>query len=123
MFLKILSFDLEVLPIGGRFPDPKECPILLISTHVNYDIIVEDRKIRNIILVLSKDESENGMMEFDEKDRLTMYLSDEAVMIEKLFELMKNNDVLTGYNINGFDLPYIIDNMESTRRRTSKCRK
>jgi len=111
MFLRILSFDLEVLPISGRFPTPDICPIILASMHFNYDVIVDDKKIRNIILVLTKDENENGKIEFggSNDDRLVMYLSDEAVLIEKVFELMKSNDVIVGYNCCGFDLPYIID--------------
>lgn len=111
MFLKIMSYDLEVLPIGGRMPTPDICPILLISTHFNYDIIVEGRKIRNIVMALTKDENENGAIEFGgvNESRLTMYLTDEAVMIEKLFDLMRDNDVITGFNINGFDYVFCID--------------
>jgi DNA polymerase elongation subunit (family B) len=111
VFVKILAFDCEVLPIGGRFPDPKESPILLISMHFNYDLVVEERKIRNIILVLTKDENENGKVEFGgvNEERLVMYLTDEAVMIKKLFDLMKENDCLVGFNSNGFDIPYVID--------------
>lgn len=40
-------------------------------------------------------------------------------MLEKLFDLMRQCDVITGYNINGFDMPYIFGStsrMEDVQR-------
>lgn len=109
MFLKIISFDLEVLPLRNQMPTPDKCPILLISNHFNFDYVVGDKKVRNIVLILTKEDSENGKIEFsgDGGNRLVFYLKDEKVMLEKLFDLMRRCDVITGYNINGFDIPYI----------------
>lgn len=109
MFLKIISWDIEVLPLRNQMPTPDKCPILLISCHFNFDFIVEDKKVRNIVLVLCKEDSENGKIEFsgDDGNRLIFYLKDEKEMLEKLFALMRQCDVITGYNICGFDFPYI----------------
>lgn len=121
MFLKVISWDLEVLPLRNRMPIPDKCPILLISTHFNFDYVVGDNKVRNIVLVLTKEDSENGKIEFsgDGGNRLVFYLKDEKVMLEKLFDLMRQCDVITGYNINGFDMPYIFGStsrMEDVQR-------
>lgn len=110
MFLKLISWDIEVLPLRNQMPTPDKCPILLCSCHFNFDFIVDDKKVRNIVLVLTKEDSENGKIEFsgDAGNRLIFYLKDELVMLEKLFDLMRMADVIISYNGNGFDFPYIV---------------
>lgn len=112
MFLKIMSYDIEVLPIGGRMPTADKCPILMVSSTFNFDFKVSvegvDEVVRSICMVLSKGD-DGGTRVVVEKGRLMFYCSDEMVILEKLFELMKEVDVVTGYNICGFDFPYVID--------------
>lgn len=112
MFLKIMSYDIEVLPIGGRMPTADKCPILMVSCTFNFDFKVSieegDRVVRSICMVLSRNEGDESKFVV-EKGRLMFYCNDEMVILEKLFELMKGCDVITGYNICGFDFPYVID--------------
>lgn len=123
MFLKILSFDLEVLPLDGQMPDPERCPIMMISCSLNerfdlYDICGIHITTDNFVFLLRNDIDINHYVVSDHEnsisssnDRTVIEFSDETIMVNKFFEFFRlyNPDIVTGYNINGFDIPYIID--------------
>lgn len=99
--LKYLSFDIECLPLEG-IPDPKKDQIILIS--------------------LSFEPAFNGMENmviFAKRVVIpgVISCSDEKEMLEKFKETVKeyDPDILTGYNIEGFDLPYIFGRMDALR--------
>ena len=105
MFLKICSFDLEILPLGEQMPSADRCPILLASCHFNYDYIIGNNKTRNIVFILTMNDERIEI----QKERVVVYTKDETVIINNLFRMFKENDVWTGYNINNFDFVYLID--------------
>ncbi len=107
MKLRICSFDIEVVPLNiAQMPTPETCPIVLISNHFNYDYIINDSKTRNVVLILTKNVS--GITEV-RNDKIIVFFNDEKLLLDYQFQLMKVNDVIAGFNNNGFDIPYVID--------------
>ncbi len=105
MFLKVLSYDLEILPLGEQMPTPEKCPILLCSCHFNYDHIFNGTKTLNIVYILTKNDERIEVQE----ERIIVYTKNEIKIINELFRLIRENDIITGYNIVNFDTPYVID--------------
>jgi DNA polymerase I len=97
--LKYLSFDIECLPSEGM-PDSKKDQIILIS--LSFEPAFNGMKD---MVILAKNVSILG----------SIPCSDEKEMLEKFKETIKkyDPDILTGYNIEGFDLPYIFDRMDA----------
>lgn len=119
MRLRVVSWDIEVLPgENGKFPVPEESPVLMISCTLNekvnlYDFNGEsndydDIESDNIIFLLRR----NKIPEVITKnDRIVIEFLDEKMMINRFIDFIKwfNPSIITGYNSNGFDFPYIID--------------
>jgi len=110
MFFKACSFDLEVVPLNiNQMPTPDTCPIILASCHFNYNykVIIDNKEYetRNIVLILIKDHEYVEVRD----NKIIFYFNDEIREINKLLEILKGNDIITGYNINGFDFPHLID--------------
>ncbi|MDY0386010.1 MAG: DNA-directed DNA polymerase [Methanolobus sp.] len=96
--LKYLSFDIECLPIGGAMPVPETSPVIMISMSFSPAFKGHD----TIVLVAKKAEGVSADVEcFDS----------ETLMLNRFFEIFQeyDADVVSGYNINGFDIPYIAD--------------
>lgn len=96
--LKYLSFDIECLPSEGM-PNPKKDQIIVISLSFNPDF----NGIKDMVLI-----AKHTSLPW-----ATSY-SDEKEMLEKFKEIIGkyDPDILTGYNIEGFDLPYIFGRMD-----------
>ncbi|WP_342303962.1 DNA-directed DNA polymerase [Methanolobus sp. ZRKC5] len=96
--LKYLSFDIECLPIGGSMPVPETSPVIMVSMSFSPAFEGND----TIVLVAKKVEGVSADVEcFDS----------ETLMLNRFFEIFQeyDADVVSGYNINGFDIPYIAD--------------
>lgn len=107
MKLNILSFDIEVLPLGDKMPIPDKCPVVMISLVGNYDLVGTGReKKKKIVMILDRE----GKYRVEDKGNyLLARFGDEKAMIGKLGELVQESDIVVGYNICGFDFPYIVD--------------
>ena len=121
MFLKVLSFDIEVLPPeSGKFPTPEECLVTMISCSLNKKVNLKDfnnynNQSDNIIFLLRKNNINN--IEFNNKnERVVLEFLDEKLMLNEFIKFFKyfDPDIVTGYNINGFDIPYIIDRCKTS---------
>jgi DNA polymerase I len=110
MKLKVLAFDSEMLPQNSQMPNPEKCPIMLISFSTNYDIMNGKRKV---IFVLNRSKNNTNLSEGiqvrEEFNDVIVRFNDEGKMIREWETLVKKCDVITGYNIAGFDIPYIYD--------------
>ncbi len=96
---KYMAFDIECLPSDPTKPlDPKKDPIIMISMafHPKY------KGMDNLVL-LTKSLKGKSVMSF----------GDEKEMLENFLKILDeyDPDILTGYNINGFDLPYLVDRL------------
>ncbi|MDG6244175.1 MAG: DNA-directed DNA polymerase [Methanolobus sp.] len=96
--LKYLSFDIECLPIDGSMPVPESSPVIMISISFSPAFKGHD----TLVLVSKKVE---GAAEDVEG------LDNETLMLNRFFEVFQeyDADIVSGYNINDFDIPYIAD--------------
>ena len=96
--LKYLSLDIEC-SLSEGMPDPKKDQIILIS--LSFD---PEFKGMKSVAIVAKHTNASG----------TISCSDEKEMLEKFKDIITryDPDILTGYNIEGFDLPYIFDRMD-----------
>lgn len=105
MFLKVCSFDIEVLTTENRMPFPDKDCVLLVSCHFNYDYEAEGVMTRNVVLLLHK--AKDGVEK--QENRIVYIFNNEPRLLSKLFNILKENDIFTGYNVNNFDFVYIAD--------------
>ncbi|HLC59169.1 MAG TPA: DNA-directed DNA polymerase [archaeon] len=96
---KYLSFDIEVAGKEGM-PDPRKDPVIMISLAFNPKINSKE----TLVLVAKYSGLANSN---------TLEFPDEKAMMMKFMEIIDtyDPDVITGYNINSFDLPYINERM------------
>jgi len=95
--LKILSIDIECVPLKrGMMPEAKKDPIILISLTFGSEF----KGGKHISL---STRAGKGVTSCES----------EREMLEKLIETIKeyDPDIITGYNINNFDMPYILERM------------
>lgn len=103
--IKIASFDLETVPLDGenRIPtghDEKDQIVMISIIKFSYKY---NHKVDKIILYLNpistslQNAPENAIEFYDEK-----------AMLKTFHELVQDCHVLTGYNINNFDLPCLL---------------
>lgn len=98
--LRYMALDIECMPEKDRIAEPDKDPIIIISLYFE----PEYRGCKQMVL-LSKNASFG-------KD--TMGFSEEKEMMQKFLDIINSYDpdILIGYNINNFDLPYIIKRLE-----------
>lgn len=101
--LKYVAIDIETLPKDPSKPiDPKECPIIMISLCFNPPM-----REKTSIVLLTKNIRNNNKMDI-------ISFENEEEMLKKFLEIIDeyDPDVITGYNINNFDLPFIIERLK-----------
>lgn len=88
---KILSVDIEVYNPLGKYIDMETYPIIMIALY--------SENFRRVLT----------WKRFKTKENFIEFLQSEADMIERFKELVEEfqPDIITGYNSDGFDLPYI----------------
>lgn len=100
--LRILSFDIEVLtPADGSFPDAEKDEIIFLSMAFSEPF----RGVKNLVVMAKGIECPRPDVITVRNERALLY---EFINIVKEFD----PDVITGYNIAGFDAPYIQKRME-----------
>ena len=101
--LNYLAFDIECVPSDPRKPlNSRKDPIVMISCSFFPDF----RGKRNTVLV-ARSFSGEGIQGFPgEKEMLEEFL--------KIIEAY-DPDVITGYNINGFDFPYLLERLKQNK--------
>jgi DNA polymerase elongation subunit (family B) len=119
---RVLTLDIEVDDRHG-FPEDGEEPILCFTTHDSYD----DEYV--VWLYESPDgdgatpDSVSGYEFVREKAPVDVRTFDtEAGMLDALVEYVqaKDQDVLTGWNFEDFDIPYLLDRMEELDSGTDR---
>ncbi|APH38673.1 DNA-directed DNA polymerase [Methanohalophilus halophilus] len=96
--LRNLAFDIECLPVDGNMPTPETSPVIMIS--ISFAPAYQGKE--TIVLIAKPAEGLDGDVEA---------CQDEASMLSRFFEIFReyDPDVVTGYNSNDFDIPYITD--------------
>ncbi|GMH37529.1 hypothetical protein BSKO_05402 [Bryopsis sp. KO-2023] len=105
--IRILSMDIECCGRKGQFPDPKHDPVIQIASRVT--VQGEKEPVVQNIMTLKDCAPIVGaeVMSFD----------DERDLLVKWQELLLTTDpdVIIGYNICNFDLPYLVQRAETLR--------
>ncbi|MDK2913034.1 MAG: polymerase, archaea type, partial [Methanolobus sp.] len=96
--MKHLAFDIECLPLGGSMPVPETSPIIMVSLSFSPAFKGHD----SLVLVSKPVEGVNDNVET---------FGSEADMLNRFFEVFQqyDPDIVGGYNILDFDIPYIVD--------------
>ncbi|MFH0829792.1 MAG: DNA-directed DNA polymerase, partial [Candidatus Aenigmatarchaeota archaeon] len=97
--LRHLAFDIETVADADRPPEASKDPIVMVGMAFS----PAWRGKNNIVLVAKHCGGEN-----------TEEFSDEASMLKRFGDIIKDYDpdALIGYNINGYDLPYLLERLE-----------
>ena len=110
---RLFVFDMECLPkADGGFPEPDADPIIQISVVMDYDMLQGKTACchlftwRPTILV--------QVDEFDPSGCVMHVAEDETIMLREfvLFVAREDPDVISGWNVQGFDLPYLLKRCE-----------
>ena len=113
-----LSFDIECFAEKG-FPDPKKNPVIMISSVIEEFGEIKDKYKKVCFMVNSCNKI---------KDCEIFCFKTEREMLEawSKFIVIVDPDVITGYNIIGFDFPYILKRSEKLDIKNffyfSKCK-
>ncbi|TPX37785.1 DNA-directed DNA polymerase [Synchytrium endobioticum] len=99
--LRILSFDIECAGRKGHFPDPNEDPVIQIANMVSLQ--GDTRPFIRNVFTLKKCANIVGTQ--------VLSFENEHEMLHRWTEFILeiDPDILIGYNINGFDFPYLLD--------------
>jgi DNA polymerase I len=101
--LKMMAFDIECVPVvSGTLPEAGKDPVVLISMVFNEPFRGSQR------MILSTRPGPG-----------VTALSSEKEMLERFIDVISefDPDIITGFNINNFDFPYIIERMHKYRIR------
>ena len=98
---RILSFDIECAGRKGIFPEPQHDPVIQIANMVMYQGKSEPF-IRNVFVL-------NTCSPIVGADVRSFETEEELLAAWADFVREVDPDILTGYNINNFDFPYLID--------------
>ena len=109
--LKFLALDIECVSLrGGEMPESRKDPIIMIS------IVFNEHYKGGKDLVLST-----------RTDKDVVFFEDEKEMLRGLINIIMDYDpdIITGFNINNFDIPYILDRMRENEIYASfgRCKK
>ncbi|MBN2487452.1 MAG: DNA polymerase elongation subunit [Methanosarcinaceae archaeon] len=99
--LKYLAFDIECLPLENAMPTAETSPIIMVS------LAFEPSYEEHSTLVLVGKEVKDA-------DPDVEMFTDEAKLLNRFFEIFQkyDPDMVIGYNINDFDIPYITDRVK-----------
>jgi len=103
--LHIMSLDIEALPKeDGRFPTADEDPVVLVSLSFS----PAWRGLTDIVMVAKDINCER---------RDVIVCRNEVEMLKKLTFITAeyDPDIISGYNINGFDIPYLVDRSKNLK--------
>lgn len=107
--LRLSSWDIECLPVMNHFPSPEIAPIVTVAITVA-DMGAWGTKKQNVCFSL-------GYVDPDEMPNTLLFcydLMDEAIMLDDIHAFFHHAEshIITGYNINDFDYPYMARRME-----------
>ncbi len=97
--LRYLAVDIETVSKSGGLPNPEEDEIIIVSLAFNADY----RGQRTVVLTTRGINNGNTTRCLDEADMLGRFAS----IVDDF-----DPDIITGFNINNFDMPFILKRME-----------
>ena len=100
--ISILSFDIECLSEDGKFPHNRDGD-KVIQIGMTYSYLGEPDCYKKVVLCLKKTDPIPGI-------EVKVYNTEEKLLLAFTDEIrIQDPDIITGYNIFGFDFPYLKD--------------
>ncbi|MBI4177295.1 MAG: hypothetical protein HY516_02915 [Candidatus Aenigmarchaeota archaeon] len=108
--MKYMAIDIETLSKSGGLPNPAEDEIIMVSAA----FYPEHRGKRSIVITTRGTETDSIVRCLDETEMLTRL----SAVIEDY-----DPDIVTGFNVNNFDMPFILKRMEILKvpRTIGRC--
>lgn len=105
--IKTLSFDIECAGRPGIFPEPEKDPVIQIGIYVS--VLGEEKPLGSVGLTLNtcKDIDQSIVLRFKYESSMLMAF---AQIIREI-----DPDIITGYNIANFDIPYCVNRAKAIR--------
>ncbi len=109
--LKFLALDIECVSLkGGEMPEPRKDPVVMISL-----VFSEPYKGKTSLVLSTRSDSEVKPFETEKE------------MLEELISIIMDYDpdIITGFNINNFDIPYLLERMKQNEIQPifGRCKK
>jgi DNA polymerase I len=104
--LKHMAIDIEVVPGKEGVPDPAKDPIVIISLS-----FFPAHDGNNTLILISRPTKT--------KEKDVLFFQNETKMLEEFVKIFESfdPDIIVGYNINGFDLPYLLERLKITKNK------
>ena len=99
--LRILSFDIECMGRKGHFPEATQDPVIQIANTVTLQGS-DQPIIRNVFTL-------NNCLPIVGAQVICSATEDEMLLKWRAFVTACDPDVITGYNIGNFDIPYLLN--------------
>jgi len=101
--LKYMGLDIEIVPSKEGIPNPAKDPISIISLS-----FLPSYGNENTLVLVAKN---------SQKTDSTLFFKNEKEMLEKLLKIIEDYDpdAIVGYNINNFDLPYVLERLRQNK--------
>ena len=108
---KLFSFDIECISGDGRFPDATKIADQVIQISCVIQNFLEDKPVLKVVLCL--DDTDN----IGDCDIVSFNTEIDLLIGFRDLILATDPDFLTGYNIQNFDFPYLIDRAKTLAKQ------
>jgi DNA polymerase delta subunit 1 len=109
--LRILSFDIECQGRKGHFPEAEYDPVIQIANAVT--VYGEKKpKVQNVFTL-------KGCLPIVGAQVISSETEAEMLMKWRLFMEASDPDIITGYNVQNFDIPYLLDRADTLSKKAS----
>jgi len=112
--LRILSIDIECQGRKGHFPEAKHDPVIQIANSLS--VYGEDKPIVQNVFTLK------GCMPIVGAQVISSEDEGDMLMKWRAFLEAADPDIITGYNVQNFDIPYLLDRAEALGKQNKKSR-
>lgn len=113
--LRILSFDIECQGRKGHFPDALYDPVIQIANTLTLQ--GSDQPIVRNVFTL------NSCLPIVGAQVISSATEEEMLMKWKSFVLTVDPDIMTGYNIANFDIPYLLNRAKALEKKCAELKK
>jgi DNA polymerase delta subunit 1 len=110
--LRILSFDIECEGRKGHFPEAEKDPVIQIANCLT--VYGQEKPIVQNVFTLK------GCLPIVGAQVITSDEEDELLMKWRAFLEAADPDIITGYNVQNFDIPYLLDRATTLSKKSSK---
>jgi DNA polymerase delta subunit 1 len=110
--LRVLSFDIECQGRKGHFPEAEMDPVIQIANTVS--VYGQDNPaIQNVFTL-------KGCLPIVGAQVISSDKEDDMLVKWRAFLEASDPDIITGYNVQNFDIPYLLDRAEQLRKEGSR---